>query len=79
MHFETDRPAFEFRQGTAPLLISFPHVGTYVPPALAERFTPDSAISTSTERRPARLRWKVRVTSSSICFQAASEMGASSR
>ena len=42
MHFETDRPAFEFRQGTAPLLISFPHVGTYVPPALAERFTPEA-------------------------------------
>jgi len=42
MHFETDRAAFEFRQGTAPLLISFPHVGTYVPPALAERFTPEA-------------------------------------
>jgi N-formylglutamate deformylase len=42
MHFETYRAAFEFRQGTAPLLISFPHVGTYVPPALAERFTPEA-------------------------------------
>lgn len=42
MHFETDRAAFEFHQGTAPLLISFPHVGTYVPPALAERFTPEA-------------------------------------
>ena len=42
MHFETDRAAFEFRQGTAQLLISFPHVGTYVPPALAERFTPEA-------------------------------------
>lgn len=42
MFFDTDREAFEFRQGTAPLLISFPHVGTYVPPALAERFTPEA-------------------------------------
>ena len=42
MHFETDRAAFEFRQGTAQLLISFPHVGTDVPPALAERFTPEA-------------------------------------
>ena len=31
---------FQFHPGTAPLLISFPHVGTYVPPALAARLTP---------------------------------------
>ena len=42
MHFETDRPAFEFHPGSAPLLISFPHVGTYVPVAVAERFTPEA-------------------------------------
>ena len=35
----TTQPAFTFHQGTAPLLISMPHVGTYVPPAIAERFT----------------------------------------
>ncbi|MGJ7494656.1 N-formylglutamate deformylase [Variovorax sp. RT4R15] len=37
--FETTEPPFRFRQGTRPLLISMPHVGTHVPPALAERFT----------------------------------------
>jgi N-formylglutamate deformylase len=38
MTFETTEPAFRFRQGTRPLLISMPHVGTHVPPALAARF-----------------------------------------
>ncbi|GAA5233170.1 N-formylglutamate deformylase [Verticiella sediminum] len=38
----TDRPAYTFRRGTAPLLISMPHVGTYVPPAIAERFTDEA-------------------------------------
>ncbi|MGE8317236.1 MAG: N-formylglutamate deformylase [Comamonas sp.] len=42
MHFETDRAAFEFHQGTAPLLISFPHAGTYVPPVVAERLTDEA-------------------------------------
>jgi N-formylglutamate deformylase len=31
--------AFHFHQGSQPLLISMPHVGTYVPPALAARLT----------------------------------------
>lgn len=35
----TTQPAFTFHQGTAPLLVSMPHVGTYVPPAIAARFT----------------------------------------
>lgn len=33
---------FTFHQGTQPLLISMPHAGTYVPPALAERFTEEA-------------------------------------
>ena len=37
--FQTTEPPFRFRQGTRPLLISMPHVGSHVPPALAERFT----------------------------------------
>lgn len=37
--FHTDQPPFRFRTGTRPLLISMPHVGTHVPPALAARFT----------------------------------------
>lgn len=32
-------PPFHFHQGTQPLLISMPHVGTYLPPELALRLT----------------------------------------
>lgn len=35
-------PAFRFRQGTRPLLLSLPHVGTYVPPEIASRFTDEA-------------------------------------
>jgi len=42
MTFRTTEPAFRFRQGTRPLLISMPHVGTHVPPALAARFTAEA-------------------------------------
>ncbi|KJA10400.1 N-formylglutamate amidohydrolase [Acidovorax temperans] len=35
-------PSFVFHQGTQPLLVSMPHAGTYVPPALAARFTPEA-------------------------------------
>ncbi len=42
MSFQTTEPAFRFRQGTRPLLISMPHVGTHVPPALAARFTDEA-------------------------------------
>jgi len=38
----TDRPAFHFHQGTAPLLLSMPHAGTYVPPAIAARLSDDA-------------------------------------
>ncbi|SEJ85319.1 MULTISPECIES: N-formylglutamate deformylase [unclassified Variovorax] len=42
MAFTTTEPSFRFRQGTRPLLISMPHVGTHVPPALAARFTDEA-------------------------------------
>lgn len=42
MSFATTEPPFRFRAGTRPLLISMPHVGTYVPPALAARFTDEA-------------------------------------
>lgn len=42
MNFHTDQPPFRFRQGTRPLLISMPHVGTHVPPQLAARFTAEA-------------------------------------
>ena len=42
MSFTTTEPPFRFRQGTRPLLISMPHVGTHVPPALAARLTDEA-------------------------------------
>lgn len=39
MTFATSEPVFRFHAGTRPLLISIPHVGTHVPPAVAARFT----------------------------------------
>ena len=42
MTFSTTEAPFRFRQGSRPLLISMPHVGTYVPPALAARFTDEA-------------------------------------
>ena len=42
MTFTTTEAPFRFRQGTRPLLISMPHVGTHVPPALAARFTDEA-------------------------------------
>ncbi|MFT3717511.1 N-formylglutamate deformylase [Pseudorhodoferax sp.] len=42
MRFSTTEPPFRFRQGTRPLLVSMPHVGTHVPPALAARFTAEA-------------------------------------
>ncbi|HEV2568190.1 N-formylglutamate deformylase [Sphingomonas sp.] len=33
---------FRLTRGPAPLLVSFPHVGTYLPPEIAERLTPQA-------------------------------------
>lgn len=38
----TDQPAFRLHQGTRPLLLSLPHVGTYVPPGIAAKFTDEA-------------------------------------
>lgn len=40
--FTTDIPAFTLHRGTRPLLVSMPHVGTYLPAQLAERLTPEA-------------------------------------
>ena len=37
-----DSPIFTLSHGTAPLLVSFPHAGTEIPPALAARMTPEA-------------------------------------
>lgn len=39
---DTTHPLFTFHQGTAPLFISMPHVGTHLPPAIAARLTPEA-------------------------------------
>ncbi len=33
---------YRYIEGTAPLIVSIPHAGTYVPPAILERFTADA-------------------------------------
>ena len=38
----TTLPAFRFHRGTRPLLLSIPHMGTHVPPAIAARFTDEA-------------------------------------
>ncbi|HKB55420.1 MAG TPA: N-formylglutamate deformylase [Ramlibacter sp.] len=35
-------PVFVFHQGTQPLLLSIPHMGTYLPPAIAHRLTEEA-------------------------------------
>jgi N-formylglutamate deformylase len=39
---DSSPPPFLFHQGTQPLLLSIPHVGTYVPPAIATRLTDEA-------------------------------------
>lgn len=39
MTFTTTEPPFRFRQGSRPLLVSMPHVGTYLPPCVNDRLT----------------------------------------
>jgi N-formylglutamate deformylase len=43
------KPIFEFSAGTAPLLVSVPHAGTYVPDSIARRLTPEAAAMPDTD------------------------------
>ncbi len=61
----TTEPPFVFHQGTAPLLISMPHVGTHVPSAIAQRLTPEGRALHDTDWHLPRL------------YAFAKEMGAS--
>ncbi|ESQ81633.1 hypothetical protein AEAC466_20880 [Asticcacaulis sp. AC466] len=36
----SDHPVFDFHEGTSPLVIAAPHVGTYIPPDIAARLNP---------------------------------------
>lgn len=42
-------PPFVFHQGTAPLLISIPHGGVYLPPSIIERFGPNARQTPDTD------------------------------
>ena len=53
--FETAEAPFRFHQGTQPLLVSMPHVGTHVPPQLAARLTPKARQVPDTDWHLARL------------------------
>ena len=46
---------FTFRAGTTPLLVSMPHVGTYLPPDLAARMTREARILPDTDWHLERL------------------------
>lgn len=65
MTFQTTQPPFRFRQGTRPLLISIPHAGTHVPPALAARLSDEAQGVPDTDWHLERL------------YEFADEMGAS--
>jgi len=49
--FERDvrNPSYELVRGDAPLLVSMPHVGTGLPPGLAERLTPQALTLADTD------------------------------
>ena len=61
----TDQPAFTCRRGTAPRLISMPHVGPYIPAAIAERMTEQARLVSDTD-------WHLQ-----ILYDFAQELGAS--
>ncbi|MBO4121499.1 N-formylglutamate deformylase [Cupriavidus gilardii] len=53
--FSTDTPAFKLQRGTRPLLISMPHVGTYLPPSVADRLTDEARTVPDTDWHMDRL------------------------
>ena len=50
-----DMAPYRFEPGTIPLLVSFPHVGTHVPPAIADRLMPVAATVPDTDWEVDRL------------------------
>ena len=51
----TSVPSYTFRRGTAPLLVSMPHVGTHIPAELAVNMTPAALRLTDTDWHLERL------------------------
>jgi N-formylglutamate deformylase len=50
-----DDAMFSLHRGTAPLLVSLPHDGSAIPPALAERMTPEARRAPDTDWHVSRL------------------------
>lgn len=46
---------FELHRGTAPLLVSLPHDGSFIPPELAARMTPQARLAPDTDWHVSRL------------------------
>lgn len=55
MSFSTDTPAFTLHRGTRPLLISMPHVGTYLPASVSARLTAEARTVPDTDWHLERL------------------------
>ena len=55
MKFETSVPAFHFVAGQRPLLISMPHVGTYLPDCVRHRLTEEAITTPDTDWHLERL------------------------
>lgn len=64
--FHTDVPAFRFIPGTAPLLVSMPHVGTHVPAGVAARLTTEAQQVPDTDWHLERLYDFVRAMGASV-------------
>lgn len=64
--FHTDQPAFEFHPGTAPLLVSMPHVGTHVPDSVRARLTDEAQHVPDTDWHLERLYDFVRALGASV-------------
>lgn len=66
MNFSTDQPPFRFEPGRRPLLVSIPHAGTWLPPALAARLTAPALAVPDTDWHLDRLYDGVRALGASL-------------
>ena len=55
MSFSTDTPSFTLHRGTRPLLVSMPHVGTYLPATVSQRLTAEARTVPDTDWHLERL------------------------
>jgi N-formylglutamate deformylase len=48
----TDFPSYSLRQGTSPLLVSMPHIGTHIPLELQAQYVPRALDLEDTDWQP---------------------------